>query len=154
MNAKQLVIASVVIAATSAAVVPLAFAGERMGASATEIVQARQSGQMRPAGEAAEYRRFEVFAGTSRSRADVIAETLRARSEGTLIAAGEAFAPNEAATFAPSMLARSAVREDVLAARAHGALIPSGATLLVSMWGNLEARDLKTGASQWQYTDR
>ncbi len=35
-----------------------------------------------------------------------------------------------------------------------GAMIPMGTTLLVSMWGNLEARDLATGAVRWSYSER
>jgi len=33
-------------------------------------------------------------------------------------------------------------------------LVMTNGTLLVSMWGNLEARDLKTGAVRWQFTPR
>jgi outer membrane protein assembly factor BamB len=34
-----------------------------------------------------------------------------------------------------------------------GAMLPIGTTLLLSMWGNLEMRDLATGAVRWNYSE-
>jgi hypothetical protein len=132
MNAKQLVIASVVVAAAGAALVPIVAWGAPHKAApsradvAASVVQARMRGELRPAGEAAEYRRHEFAVGGARSRADVNAEVMRARAERELVAAGEAATPDAGVTAAPSTLARATVKEEVRLARAHGELIPSG----------------------------
>ena len=120
MNAKQLCILSIVVAAALAAIAPVAMASERGNA----IAEARARGELRPAGEAVEPL-TPARAGASRTRADVRAETLAARASGALVPAGEAVTPfAEPAT--PSMLGRAEVRQEVLDARAEHAQIPSG----------------------------
>jgi hypothetical protein len=120
MNAKQLCILAIAVAAALAAIAPVAMASERGNA----IAEARARGELRPAGEAAEPL-AATRTGPSRTRAEVRAETLAARARGGLIAAGEAETPF-AGPVAPSTLTRAEVMHEVLEARAEHALIPSG----------------------------
>jgi hypothetical protein len=63
---------------------------------------------------------------STRSRAEVKAETLQAQRAGELLAAGE---EDFGVTTPRSQLARATVKAEVLAARANDALIPAGELL-------------------------
>lgn len=125
MNAKQMFVASVMVASIVAAWAPAAHADTGLTRSdvQAQVLQARAQGQLRPAGEAVEP--FSAIAsGQSRSRQEVRAEVLQARASGELVPAGEAVAPFE--TPMPSILARAAVKEEYRMARMRGELIPDG----------------------------
>jgi hypothetical protein len=62
----------------------------------------------------------------TRTRAEVIAQTLAARADGTLIPAGEGIDTRDPALQVRSTLTRATVLADVLAARASGQLIAAG----------------------------
>ena len=66
-------------------------------------------------------------AASTRSRAEVKAETQQAARSGDLLAAGE----RSQVEPSDSRLARATVKADVLAARANDALIPAGERLAV-----------------------
>jgi len=131
MNAKQLVIVSVIAIAAGAALAPVAFAADGSSLTRAEVsasvLQARASGQLRRAGDAADYYVQDQAGGAVRTRAEVRAEVLAARASHELVASGEASLPIGAATaFEPSYLARATVKDETRMARAHGELIPSG----------------------------
>jgi len=125
MNAKQMFVASVMVASIGAAWAPTAHADSGLTRAdvKAQVLQARAQGLLRPAGEAVEP--FWVAAsGQTRTRQDVRAEVLQARASGELIPAGEAIAPFEKPT--PSILTRAAVKEEYRMARMRGELIPDG----------------------------
>ncbi|MED5621506.1 hypothetical protein [Ideonella sp. BN130291] len=66
---------------------------------------------------------------STRSRAEVKAETRQALRAGELLAAGE---ENFGVTSERSLVARASVKAEVLAARANDALIPAGELLAVA----------------------
>ena len=118
MNAKQMFVASVMVASIGAAWAPTAHADSGLTRADVKAQQA-----LRAAGEAVEP--FWVAAsGQTRTRQDVRAEVLQARASGELIPAGEAIAPFEKPT--PSILARATVKEEYRMARMRGELIPDG----------------------------
>lgn len=128
MNAKQLLVASVIAASVGAAFAPVAWAGEgSQGPTRAEmkalVLQARANGELRPAGQASEPIAYPMAAST-RSREELRAEVLQARAHGELIPSGQAVAPFEPVS--QSTLARAEVRDEVKLARLHGELIPSG----------------------------
>jgi hypothetical protein len=131
MNAKQLVIVSVIAVAAGAAVAPVAFAADGSSLTRAEVAasvtKARADGQLRSTGESAEYYVYDAPTGPARSRADLRAEVLAARAAHQLVASGEAVSPiGESIAVEPSYLARSTVKDETRMARAHGELIPSG----------------------------
>lgn len=125
MNAKQMFVASVMVASIGAAWAPAAHADSGLTRAdvKAQVLQARAQGLLRPAGEAVEP--FSATtSGPTRSRQEVRAEVLQARASGELIPAGEAIAPFETST--PSILARATVKEEYRMARMRGELIPDG----------------------------
>ena len=125
MNAKQMFVASVMVASIAAAWAPTAHADSGLTRAdvKAQVLQARAQGLLRPAGEAVEP--FSaITSGQTRSREQVRAEVLQARASGTLIPAGEAVAPFE--TPMPSILARATVKEEYRMARMRGELTPGG----------------------------
>jgi hypothetical protein len=125
MNAKQMFVASVMVASIAAAIAPAAHAdgGLTRGEVKAQVLQARAAGQLRPAGEAVEPY-SALSSGPARSREQVRAEVLQARASGELVPAGEAVAPFETPT--PSILARATVKEEYRMARMRGELTPDG----------------------------
>jgi hypothetical protein len=131
MNAKQLVIVSVIAVAAGAAVAPVAFAADGSSLTRAEVsasvLQARANGTLRRTGDAADYDVRDVAAGPARTRAEVRAEVLDARASHLLVASGEAPVPIGAGMASePTYLARATVKEETRTARRNGELIPSG----------------------------
>ena len=125
MNARQMLVASVMVASIAAAWAPTAHADSGFTRSEVkaQVLQARAQGALRRAGEAVEP--FSaITSGPARSRDEVRAEVLQARANGELIPAGEAVAPFETPT--RSILARSTVKDEYRMARMRGELIPDG----------------------------
>ena len=125
MSAKYFLSVSIVAALAATASVALA-AGETGSPSRAEVkaavLQARASGELKPAGEASEP--FTAATGDSTlSRRQVRADTLQARAHGELVPAGEG---TIFAVQVGTQMARTDVRESTRQARLNGELIPAG----------------------------
>ena len=131
MNTKQLLISSLIVVAGAIATGPARAGTESLTAWSpttradvkAQVLEARATGQLRPAGEASEPRAYR-FGAPTRTRADVRAEVLQARLTGDLVAAGQGADVDEATGL--SMRARADVRAETVMARLQGELIPSG----------------------------
>ena len=125
MSANHFLSVSILAALAATASVALA-AGETGSPSRAEVkaavLQARASGELKPAGEASEP--FTVATGTSTlSRRQVRDDTLQARAHGELVPAGEG---TIIAVQVGTQMARTDVRESTRQARLNGELIPAG----------------------------
>ena len=105
MNAKQLVIVSVIAIAAGAALAPVAFAAD--GSSLTraevraEVLAARASHELVASGEASlPIGAATAFEPSYLARATVKDETRMARAHGELIPSGQGFGPTEGASSA------------------------------------------------------
>ena len=132
MNTRQLLISSLIVVAGVVATGPSRAADtDRLTAWSpttradvrAQVLEARASGQLRPAGEASEPTAYR-FGAPTRTRADVRAEVLQARLSGDLVAAGQGADIDEATGL--SMRARADVRAETVMARLQGELVPSG----------------------------
>jgi len=132
VNTRQLLISSLIVVAGVVATGPsrAADTGRLTAWSPTtradvraQVLEARASGQLRPAGEASEPTAYR-FGAPTRTRADVRAEVLQARLSGDLVAAGQGADIDEATGL--SMRARADVRAETVMARLQGELVPSG----------------------------
>lgn len=127
MDTSKLFVASVMVAAASAALTSTVWADESQPLSRAEVtaavVQARADGQLRPAGEAAEQYRAPML-GSERARAQVLAEVLEARKLGQLIPAGQGIEPFVQA--GGTTVTRREVQSEVQLARSRNELIPAG----------------------------
>lgn len=125
MNASKLFVASIMVAAVSAAFTSTVWADENQPLSRAEVkaavLQARADGTLPPAGDAAEQDPAPKF-GIERTRAELRAEALEASRLGQLMR-GEAVEPIVQAS--DSTLTREEVRSEVGVARLRGELIPS-----------------------------
>jgi hypothetical protein len=128
MQVKQWIALSAVALATGAAMADQPTDAVTRAQVAQDVISARAAGQLRPAGEAAEYS-APSSQTSSLTRAEVQREVLAARTSGELEAAGEA------SDFPRSMLAQNAststltraeVKAQTLEARAAGELMPAG----------------------------
>lgn len=118
MNARQLLVTSVISASLAAAAASTAWAGEATSPIAWPTVI---SSTLR-AGEGFQST-LDATSGPGRSRAEVRAELMLAREQGQLMAAGDA---TRHESFGASTLARADVRQATLDARLHGELMPAG----------------------------
>ncbi len=128
MKPGSLFLASIVVGAVGASMMSVSRADDSAAAPSradvkAAVMSARTSGQLRPAGETAEYQTVPPR-GFERSRAQLRAEVLEAQANGELIPAGEAVTPF--AKPSVSILARAQVKEEVRLAQRQGELIPSG----------------------------
>jgi hypothetical protein len=132
VNTRQLLISSLIVVAGVVATGPSRAADtDRLTAWSpttradvrAQVLEARASGQLRPAGEASEPTAYR-FGAPTRTRADVRAEVLQARLSGDLVAAGQGADIDEATGL--SMRARADVRAETVMARLQGELVPSG----------------------------
>ena len=129
VNTKQLLISSLIVVAGAVAAGPTHAAGATAWSPTTraevraQVLEARATGQLRPAGEAAEPMSYR-FGAPTRTRAEVRAEVLMARAQGDLVAAGQGAEADEATGL--SMRARADVRAETVMARLQGELVPSG----------------------------
>ena len=126
VNTKQLLISSLIVVAGAVAAGPTHAAGATETTRAevrAQVLEARATGQLRPAGEAAEPMGYR-FGAPTRTRAEVRAEVLMARAQGDLVAAGQGAEADEATGL--SMRARADVRAETVMARLQGELVPSG----------------------------
>jgi len=132
VNTKQLLISSLIVVTGAIATGPAraadtesltAWSPTTRAEVRAQVLEARATGQLRPAGEASEPRAYR-FGAPTRTRADVRAEVLQARLQGDLVAAGQGADVDEATGL--SMRARADVRAETVMARLQGELIPSG----------------------------
>ena len=95
---------------------------------AQSVLQARAAGQLRPAGDAADFQRAPTLAAATVSRDQVRRDVIAARASGALEPAGEAagFAPDRLAYTTASVVTRADVKAQTLRARADGELAPAG----------------------------
>jgi len=125
MNAKQVLITTLVAAASAAAL-----AGEIEQPAATraqvraEFLKARASGQL-PQGEVYPVQARDTR-GTAVSRAEVKEQFRTAQAAGELLPAGEGAAIGGGDVHFDSTLARADVKAEVIAARKAGELLPAG----------------------------
>ena len=89
-----------------------------------EVVKARASGELLPAGEG--YVGVPSPATSSVARADIKAQVIAARAAGELQPAGEADARSYAVFQVASTRSRADVKAEVIAARQAGELLPAG----------------------------
>jgi len=92
------------------------------------VVDARNAGQLRPAGEAGDYPYTPVIVKSSLTRSEVRHDVIEARAAGTLIPAGEDgdTLPEGVQPVSASGLTRAEVKAATLQARDDGQLIPAG----------------------------
>jgi hypothetical protein len=126
MSKRHFVSVSIITAALAAAAGGAIAAGPDASPSRVavkaEVLQARNDGQLRPAGEATQPFTF-MTATSTMSRGDVRAETLQARRRGEMIAAGQG--PSFPVT-AGTQVVRAEVRESVRQANLYGELMRAG----------------------------
>ena len=132
MNTKHLLISSLIVVAGAVATgptraadtaSPTAWSPTTRAEVRAQVLEARATGQLRPAGQASEPMAHR-FGAPTRTRADVRAEVLQARLSGDLVAAGQGADTDDATGL--SMRARADVRAETVMARLQGELVPSG----------------------------
>ena len=90
------------------------------------VIQARASGELRPAGEAGDDPFPQVNARSNLTRADLERQVADARASGQLVPAGEGNNVTVATLGTGSQTTRATLRAEVLQARADGTLAPAG----------------------------
>lgn len=90
------------------------------------VLQARASGELRPAGEAGDDPFVPLNARSNVTRADVERQVAAARAAGQLTPAGQGYDVTVATLGTASQTTRAALRAEVLQARADGTLAPAG----------------------------
>lgn len=121
MKTKNLLAAALLTAATGAA---FAQGGLDRAQVRNDVLAARASGQLVPAGQGSPVIFDDANSQSSRSLADARSEVAQARRAGQLVPAGQGPIWNRPAV--ASDTTRLAVKRDVIRARADGELIPAG----------------------------